>query len=443
MVVKTDDSHFGGLYNDLHDKYHIFNNGSLNEAALSNLSEQNINDIQEKLSSSGLYVSNKSHMYKDAIIGSRMMHGLRSLNNPEYTFTSLQDALRLSSPSSLEIMKLQISLNNSGFDCGKVDGIMGSITAKASMDLLKANPNIIENSSKGMMVNIHKHLNTEELKTEFKTLLKENGTDISLTDKYNRSAEIQPIAPEQTHEQTHEQKIPQSTTGKWAISIQKTSETDEHTKYDMAEGNIYITDPNGNTEEYPFRSGGWGEYADNSMLPGLDTSQGEVLYDIDWRSYVNNTEALPNSMKGADGTGSWLRLGSLVEFTDRGGVIGKDNKGFFGFHTDGNVHGTIGCVALEDAVSKRFFAHLKDIPKDQRPQTMTVLPKTNTPNMFTKLEKTTSTSDDTYGKTPINDGEKINDTFKTAVNNKATSEAAVNFEKSIITPDTSPPTYNT
>ena len=62
---------------------------------------------------------------------------------------------------------------------------------------------------------------------------------------------------------------------------------------------------------------------------------------------------------------------------------------------------------------------------------------------ITKLEKTTSTSDDTYGKTPINDGEKINDTFKTAVNNKATSEAAVNFEKSIITPDTSPPTYNT
>ena len=108
-----------------------------------------------------------------------------------------------------------------------------------------------------------------------------------------------------------------------------------------------------------------------------------VSYDLDWGSYAVDSANLPAGMKGADGTGSWLRLGTnpeqlreagLGDMAGRGGVVNQDHGGFFGIHTDGGVPGSLGCIVLEEGMDQHLFEVFQSIPVDQRPSAMNVLP---------------------------------------------------------------------
>lgn len=172
--------------------------------------------------------------------------------------------------------------------------------------------------------------------------------------------------------------------GEWSVSVQMTGLDKSGSRHAMATGSIIVSDPQGNVQSFPFRSGGWGKYGDSSMLPGLSRDNMQaVSYDLDWSSYVVDGSGLPAGMKGADGTGSWLRLGTnpeqlaaagLSKFADRGGEVGKDSGGFFGIHTDGSVPGSLGCIVMDDNVTDQLFEVFQGIPANQRPSEMNVLP---------------------------------------------------------------------
>lgn len=172
--------------------------------------------------------------------------------------------------------------------------------------------------------------------------------------------------------------------GEWSVSVQKTGVDQQGSRHAMATGCIVVCNPKGETQAFPFRSGGWGKHGESSMLPGLERDNLKpVSYDLDWGSYAVDSANLPAGMRGADGRGSWLRLGThpdqlekagLADMAERGGVVGQDNSGFFGIHTDGGVPGSLGCIVLGDGVDEQLFAALQSIPAGQRPSEMSVLP---------------------------------------------------------------------
>lgn len=178
---------------------------------------------------------------------------------------------------------------------------------------------------------------------------------------------------------------PQQPAGDARLTVHMTGTDESWANKTMATGVMTLTTPDGTVHEFEMRSGGFGRYNDDSMLPGLNrdlTGGGDAInasYGLDYGSFTVNDPNLPSSMK-VDGDGSWLRLSSDRSQTARGGVSGVDPDGFFGIHTDGATgsrgsvgDGSEGCVVMSDADTDRFMAVLQSIPEDQRPQMLEVL----------------------------------------------------------------------
>ena len=156
--------------------------------------------------------------------------------------------------------------------------------------------------------------------------------------------------------------------GKWSLSVQMTGIDSESTRHDMAVGQMILVSPEGETYTYDVRSGGWGRYGDDSMLPGLDRDEmTAVSYGLDWDTrYAHNSSELVKGMLGANGRGS--RIGLV---NDDGVDTPRD---LFAIHTDGNATGSLGCIVMDDNVTNDFFEMLESIPLDQRPERFHVLP---------------------------------------------------------------------
>lgn len=165
------------------------------------------------------------------------------------------------------------------------------------------------------------------------------------------------------------------------MSVQMTGSERNANNTLVALGKLVLTDGNGKEHTFAFKSGGWGRYGDNSMLPGLKGDKQGVNYQLDWDSLILKSKDLKPSMLGPDGTGSWIALGSNREYTDRGQPLGSKEKGFFGIHVDGpnnpaagakGNEGSEGCIVLNQKDADAFFAVLQSIPVNQRPQTLAV-----------------------------------------------------------------------
>ena len=187
----------------------------------------------------------------------------------------------------------------------------------------------------------------------------------------------QPVPTQAPQPPLHSAQASAVATGKWTLSAQMTGQEMSTKGMVIADGLLTLTDPQGHSTQYPFRSGGHRLASQQNMqetvLPGLEEhlrgGAFDARYQIDWSDLVIDSRGLHGSMKGPDGTGSWLRLGSID--TSRSG---------FGIHTDGPEiggsygDGTCGCVGLEPDVSKQFFAQVAQITRGDRPQTLDVLP---------------------------------------------------------------------
>lgn len=172
----------------------------------------------------------------------------------------------------------------------------------------------------------------------------------------------------------------------WRIEAQMTGTETNDVGGKVATGTLTLISPDGEEHSYDFRSGGFGK----GMLPGLQedlltTKEGvNATYEFDYSSFAINYDDLPEAMLGEDDVGSWVRLGSDRDQTDRGAVVGKDSSNFFGIHTDGDSgsgsvnDGTKGCIGLDPEVAKEFFAKLRSIPSGQRPTQLEVIPPKET-----------------------------------------------------------------
>lgn len=169
--------------------------------------------------------------------------------------------------------------------------------------------------------------------------------------------------------------ISQNNNDRYTLEIQLTGYVQSSTGQDMAQGIITLRAPDGTEHDYEFNSGGYGKY-DESWIPGLDRTDCDLVhYDLDWENMAVEVRNMPSGFTGPDGTGSWIALVSPRHFTDRGASpLGGSSSGSFGIHTDGNAPGSLGCVALSDADAESLFGLLKNIPEEQRPLRVNVLP---------------------------------------------------------------------
>lgn len=193
------------------------------------------------------------------------------------------------------------------------------------------------------------------------------------------------IIPAPQTQQPAPAQSPPAPTGQWRLAAQQGQIGTSSAGKDMSQGNLLLISPTGEVHSFPFRSGGFGAYTQDTMLPGLNgkVSPGNgnlyAQYGLDYGSMQINSSQLPADMIAENGRGSWLRLSG--KYNGRGAELGRDPSGFFGIHTDGsdtpNGHsgdGTKGCLGLEPAVANQFFAMLTAIPANQRPRNLEVVP---------------------------------------------------------------------
>ena len=139
----------------------------------------------------------------------------------------------------------------------------------------------------------------------------------SAIDAFNKTINISEKAP--VKEKFNAVATPTSKQ-KWGLSVQLTgAEKSPISGNTMAIGELKLQPPGGGEPiTFTFKSGGWGQYGDKSMLPGLDKGSGKIFYQLDWNSLQVNSKFLPHDMIGPDGVGSAIRLGTIREFTERG-----------------------------------------------------------------------------------------------------------------------------
>ncbi len=163
---------------------------------------------------------------------------------------------------------------------------------------------------------------------------------------------------------------------RWTLEVQMTGFSDEPSSRPMPEGILTLRAPDGTEHQFNFLSGGHSREHEESWIPGLNRDSCDlVYYNIDWNSFAVEQRLPLPGFNGEDGKGSWLRLLSPRDMTDRGGsLLGGSSSGFFGIHTDGNVPGSEGCIATEDEPSERLYELLQSLDEDERPLRLNVLP---------------------------------------------------------------------
>ena len=161
---------------------------------------------------------------------------------------------------------------------------------------------------------------------------------------------------------------------RYTLEIQLTGIDDSKSK-GMAQGIITLRAPDGTEHAFEFNSGGYGPH-DETWIPGLTRTDCDLVhYDLDWDNMAVDIRGMDSGFTGRDGRGSWIALVSPRHFTDRGASrLGGSSSGSFGIHTDGNAPGSLGCVALSDEDAKSLFELLQNIPEEQRPLRLNVLP---------------------------------------------------------------------
>ncbi len=162
---------------------------------------------------------------------------------------------------------------------------------------------------------------------------------------------------------------------RWTMEVQMTGFSDERSDLPMPEGVLTLREPDGTEHKFEFLSGGYSREHEESWLPGLNRDSCDlVYYDIDWPS-LTVEQNIGGPFIGDDGKGSWLRLMSPRDMTERGGsLLGGASKGYFGIHTDGNVPGSEGCIATDDETSERLYELLDSLSEDEHPLHLHVLP---------------------------------------------------------------------
>ncbi len=161
---------------------------------------------------------------------------------------------------------------------------------------------------------------------------------------------------------------------RYTLEIQLTGIDDSKNK-GMAQGVITLRAPDGTEHAFEFNSGGYGPH-DETWIPGLTRTDCDLVhYDLDWDNMAVDIRGMDSGFTGRDGRGSWIALVSPRHFTDRGASrLGGSSSGSFGIHTDGSPEGTKGCIALSDKNAKSLFELLQNIPEEQRPLRLNVLP---------------------------------------------------------------------
>lgn len=146
--------------------------------------------------------------------------------------------------------------------------------------------------------------------------------------------------------------------------------------HDMARVKIYMVSPEGDLKLFDAVSGGYGEMLpglrgdiDENRFNGMHASYGlnfdHSAFFVDNNAPENKKSPLPKGMVDGDNVGNWFKL----EIPDY-----ADNRTGLGLHNDGGPEGTLGCVALDHSSAKEFFELLQNIPENQRPKSMDVLP---------------------------------------------------------------------
>jgi hypothetical protein len=168
------------------------------------------------------------------------------------------------------------------------------------------------------------------------------------------------------------------------LTARMTGEANIGSNHRAAEVEVTLTMPDGRRIVFDsVVSGGWGEYGNQSYLPGLcrdlngRSSVTNARYELDWQSLCVNKEGVgsPSGVLADNGRLYWLRLFSNREETDRGMSNPQDGSGAFGFHADGGAPGSLGCLVFQDEREMRqFFSLMQSLPIDQRPSTLNVVP---------------------------------------------------------------------
>lgn len=150
--------------------------------------------------------------------------------------------------------------------------------------------------------------------------------------------------------------------------------TEEGPNADITHGTYYIVSPNGVVAQGDWYSGGWG----NGPVPG---AQEDLIPELPIAASYNHDAAYGygNFAYGAnpqedaftiDGQLGWLRLNEDPAQFQGTGAEGRDG---LGYHLDGNLPGSEGCVVFDAENGNRFFEAIAALPEDERPSRTMVL----------------------------------------------------------------------
>jgi hypothetical protein len=157
--------------------------------------------------------------------------------------------------------------------------------------------------------------------------------------------------------------------GQWHLVVQKTGISRIPGSHDMGVGQLRLIDPKGNIAyQGEFRSGGWGKHGDKSELPGLSGDVNgkddgiNATYGLNWQ-LRDQGYRYQDASRGIDDR-------NFLDFNDDPTQT-KGREGF-ALHTEYR-RGSLGCIVLPKDKVQALFDKLDAIPRDQRPDKITVL----------------------------------------------------------------------
>lgn len=273
---------------------------------------------------------------------------------------------------------LQRGLLMSGYDIGRVDGVLGFASRTAIADMINKHPDSFRTEFGDQAETVDADdisgLGEEELASIYQTIREQGPDALSENDQQMtmtlRATGIDATPAVDGRTAVEGEMIIHNPVNDTSLYVVRESGQEYETQWlneedaqALKDSGVEISYPGfisgglnyyGNGTATQTASGEWNPY-DGSALPGLS---GGTVFDLGWESGIFNDDT-KDSFSDRDGNGSWLRLNKI----DAEAIAGRNA---FGFHVDGNTvpgagynDGTAGCPGIREEYAQQVFAELE------------------------------------------------------------------------------------